>query len=266
MTSVNDISDFARIIREQPEWADTVRSLLLGQELLELPERFAESVLLTTENFMLVNRRIDDLETRMTQEFQLVNRRIDDLETRMTQEFQLVNRRIDDLETRMTQEFQLVNRRIDGLEIRMDRLEGRFGNFEGSDYERRVRTKILFRARNQMGLERPYLALTQDGLVAPQLDRVIAQAIDTGSIDLEQSQDLHDADLIIMGQNNRHAAVEISMTADGEDVTRAKRRAAVLSAATGDAVTAAIITANLPDTERDEAAANGVIPFIIPYP
>jgi hypothetical protein len=56
------------------------------------------------------------------------------------------------------------------------------------------------------------------------------------------------------------------MTADGEDVTRAKRRAAVLSAATGDAVTAAIITANLPDTERDEAAANGVIPFIIPYP
>ena len=248
MTSVNDISDFARIIREQPEWADTVRSLLLGQELLELPERFAESVLLTTENFKLVNRRIDDLETRMTQEFQLVNRRI------------------DDLETRMTQEFQLVNRRIDRLEIRMDRLEGRFGNFEGSDYERRVRTKVLFRARNQMGLERPYLALTQDGLVAPQLDRVIGQAVDNGSIDLEQSQDLHDADLIIMGQNNRHAAVEISMTADGEDVTRAKRRAAVLSAATGDAVTAVIITANLPDTERDEAAANGVIPFIIPYP
>ena len=248
MTSVNDISDFARIIREQPEWADTVRSLLLGQELLALPERFAESVLLTTENFKLVNRRIDDLETRMTQEFQLVNRRI------------------DDLETRMTQEFQLVNRRIDRLEIRMDRLEGRFGNFEGSDYERRVRTKVLFRARNQMGLERPYLALTQDGLVAPQLDRVIGQAVDNGSIDLEQSQDLHDADLIIMGQNNRHAAVEISMTADGEDVTRAKRRAAVLSAATGDAVTAAIITANLPDTERDEAAANGVIPFIIPYP
>ena len=266
MTSVNDISDFARIIREQPEWADTIRSLLLGQELLELPERFAESVQLTTESFKLVNRRIDDLETRMTQEFQLVNRRIDDLETRMTQEFQLVNRRIDDLETRMTQEFQLVNRRIDGLEIRMDRLEGRFGNFEGSDYERRVRTKILFRARNQMGLERPYLALTQDGLVAPQLDRVIAQAIDTGSIDLEQSQDLHDADLIIMGQNNRHAAVEISMTADGEDVTRAKRRAAVLSAATGDAVTAAIITANLPDTERDEAGRQRSNPVHHPVP
>jgi hypothetical protein len=125
---------------------------------------------------------------------------------------------------------------------------------------------MLFRARNLLGLERPYLALTQEGLVAPQLDSIIARAIDTGSIDLEQSQDLHDADLIIMGQNNRHTTIEISLTADSEDINRAKRRAEILSAATGDTVTPAIITATLPDTERDEAAANGVIPFLIPYP
>jgi hypothetical protein len=115
-------------------------------------------------------------------------------------------------------------------------------------------------------LERPYLALTQEGHVAPQLDSIIARAIDTGSIDLEQSQDLHDADLIIMGQNNRHTTIEISLTADSEDINRAKRRAEILSAATGDTVTPAIIKATLPDTERDEAAANGVIPFLIPYP
>ena len=219
MTSINDISDFARIIREQPEWADAIRSLLLGKELLELPERFAQFVQLTTENFQLVHQRLDNLETRM-----------------------------------------------DRLEVRMDRLEGRFGNFEGSEYERRIRTRMLFRARHLLGLERPYLALTQDGLVAPQLDSIITRAIDTGSIDLEQSQDLHETDLIIMGQNNRHTAIEISLTAGSEDIDRAKRRAEVLSAATGDTVTPAIITANLPDAERDEAAANGVIPFIVPYP
>ena len=233
MTTINDISDFARIIREQPEWADAIRSLLLGKELLELPERFAHFVQLTAENFQQVHQRLDGLDTRM-----------DGLDTRM-----------DGLDTRM-----------DGLDTRMDRLEGRFANFEGGEYERRVRTKFLFRARNQLGLERPYLALTQDGFVSPQLDSVIAHAIDTGSIDLQQIQDLHDADLIIMGQNNRHTAVEISMTADSEDITRAKRRAEVLSAATGDTVTAAIVTASLPDTERDQAAANGVTAFIIPYP
>ena len=169
---------------------------------------------------------------------------------------------MDGLETRMDG----LETRMDGLETRMDRLEGRFGNFEGGEYERRVRTKFLFRARNQLGLERPYVALTQDGFVAPQLDSVIAQAIDTGSIDPEQIQDLHDADLIIMGQNNLHTAVEISMTADSEDITRAKRRAEVLSAATGDTVTAVIIAASLPDKERAQAAANGVTTFIIPYP
>ena len=155
---------------------------------------------------------------------------------------------------------------MDTLKAGLDILKGRFSNFEGTEYERRIRTRMLFRARNLLGLERPYVALTQDGLVAPQLDSIIADAIDTGSIDVEQSQDLHETDLIIMGQNNRHTAVEVSLTADSEDITRAKRRAEVLSAATGDTVTAAIITANLPDTERDQAAANGVTAFIIPYP
>ena len=28
--SVNDITDVARILREQPEWADTIRNLLLS--------------------------------------------------------------------------------------------------------------------------------------------------------------------------------------------------------------------------------------------
>ena len=240
MTTINDISDFARIIREQPEWADAIRSLLLGKELLELPERFAHFVQLTAENFQLVHQRLDGLGTQMDG----LGTQMDGLGTRM-----------DGLDTRM-----------DGLDTRMDRLEGRFANFEGGEYERRVRTKFLFRARNQLGLERPYLALTQDGFVSPQLDSVIAHAIDTGSIDLQQIQDLHDSDLIIMGQNNHHTAVEISMTADSEDITRAKRRAEVLSAATGDTVTATIVTASLPDTERDQAAANGVTAFIIPYP
>ncbi len=44
MTTINDISDLARILRDRPDWADTLRSLLLTQELLELPARFAQMV------------------------------------------------------------------------------------------------------------------------------------------------------------------------------------------------------------------------------
>lgn len=30
--TVNDITDVARILREQPEWADTIRNLLLSRD------------------------------------------------------------------------------------------------------------------------------------------------------------------------------------------------------------------------------------------
>ena len=42
MTTINSIEDFARILRENPDWADTIRSLLLSKELLALPETFAK--------------------------------------------------------------------------------------------------------------------------------------------------------------------------------------------------------------------------------
>ena len=40
MTTINTIEDLARILREQPTWADALRALLLTKELLDLPVRF----------------------------------------------------------------------------------------------------------------------------------------------------------------------------------------------------------------------------------
>ena len=42
MTTVNDFVDILRIIREQPEWGDALRSALLSKELLEMPQTLAE--------------------------------------------------------------------------------------------------------------------------------------------------------------------------------------------------------------------------------
>lgn len=212
MTSINDIADLARILKEQPEWADTIRSLLLTEELLNLPARFAEFVQLTQESNRIANERLGRLETRL------------------------------------------------------DRLEGRFSNFEGSDYERRVRTKALVRAKDILGIENPYLALTQDGTIAPQLNSVIAQAIANGAISREQSTDLHDTDLIISDHNNRHVVVEVSFTADEDDVARAKRRAGILRTATGGTVTPVVITAILSHAQSVRAIDQEVTTFVIPYP
>ena len=212
MTSINDIADLARILKEQPEWAHTIRSLLLSEELLNLPARFAEFVQLTQESNRIANERLGRLETRL------------------------------------------------------DRLEGRFSNFEGSDYERRVRTKAMVRARDILGIENPYLALTQDGTIAPQLNSIIAQAIANGAISREQSTDLYDSDLIISDDSNRYSVVEVSLTADEDDIARVKRRADTMRAATGGTVTPVVITAILNDAQSAQAAAEEVTTFVIPYP
>ena len=58
MTAINDIRDLLQILREQPDWADQVRAVLLSQELLELPGKVA--VLAATVE--TINRRLDRLE------------------------------------------------------------------------------------------------------------------------------------------------------------------------------------------------------------
>ena len=40
MTTINTIEDLARILRDQPTWAEVLRALLLTQELLDLPGQF----------------------------------------------------------------------------------------------------------------------------------------------------------------------------------------------------------------------------------
>ena len=63
MTTINDISDLIRIIRQDPDWAEALRSVLLSKELLALPETFAAFVSETRENSRIVNQRLHAIET-----------------------------------------------------------------------------------------------------------------------------------------------------------------------------------------------------------
>ena len=236
MTTINDIGDLARILREQPEWADAIRGVLLSKELLDLPRQFARLV----DLFDRMESRQDGMETRLGR----MESKQDGMETRLD--------RVED--------------RLDRIEARLDRLEGRVGNLEGSDYERKIRYRVLARVRQHFDLEEPYLGLTQNDPEAPSLSRAITSAVRSGSISSEESEDLHDTDLIIMGLNDHHVAVEVSMTADSGDIARVKRRAVILGRATGHVAMPALATANLAGLQREQAAAEDVAVFVIPYP
>ena len=219
MTTINTIEDLARILREQPTWAEALRALLLTQELLDLPGRF--------DRFVEAQREASEAQ-------------------------QETNR--------------LTDRRLNAIEERMDRVEGQLGNLQGGQYERTVRTKALARSRFTLGFTGSYVALNQDGLTDPRLNSAIDRAIRNGLVRQDGCADLFEADLIISAEDNRHAVVEVSLTADQDDIDRAKTRAGILAAITEGAVTPVVITSRLNPAQSDQAEAAGVTTFIMPYP
>ena len=67
-TTINDISDLARILDEHPEWVDTLRSLLLTRETLDLPaalDRLTELVNDSIREQRETNQRADQRLARL---------------------------------------------------------------------------------------------------------------------------------------------------------------------------------------------------------
>ena len=240
MTTINTIEDLVRILREQPAWAEAVRSLLLTDDLLDLParfDRFVQSQEETNRSQEETNRRLSETQAQQSQ---------------LLAELKEIN---EDTRQRLTT-----------LEARFDRMEGRFSNYEGEQYERMVRAKALARSQFTLGLDSVYYALTQDGIVDPRFIRAVNYALREGRVTTTDSGDLFETDLIISGGDNRHAVFEISLTVDDYDIRRARERADILQTITGGAVSPAVITARIDDTRYDQADAQRVTVFIIPYP
>ena len=233
MTTINTIEDLARILRDQPTWAEALRALLMTQELLDLPGRF--------DRFVEAQREFNQAQ----------------------QEANEVQREFNQAQREFNQAQQETNRLTDQ---RLNTIEGRLGNLEGGQYERTVRTRALARSRFILGFTGSYVALNQDGLTDPRLNSAIDRAIRAGLVSQDGCADLFEADLIISAEDNRHAVVEVSLTADRDDIDRAKTRAGTLAAITEGAVTPIIITSRLNPAQSAQAEAARVTTFVIPYP
>ena len=252
-TVINDIADLVRILHERPDWLEAVRGIVVGEDLLRLPDEVAKFVEATNENFRLVHERLDRLEAGQAQ----TNQRLDSLEGR----FDHLEGRFDHLEGR----FDHLEGRFDRMERRFNRMEGRFSNFEGNEYERLSRRRILFNTVTLLGLSNPAIALTQDDQSTPELHGGVHRAIRSGRISLEQAGDLMEADLIIADDDGKHVLVESSITAANRDVERAARRAGTLAVALDATVVPVVATASIAEPQRALAEQQGVTVFIVNY-
>ena len=84
LTNVNDIADLVQILQDRPEWRNTVRGLIVGEELANLPQALATFIDATNDNFSLVHQRLERLETGVAE-----------LKTDMNHRFNQLNGRLD---------------------------------------------------------------------------------------------------------------------------------------------------------------------------
>ncbi|MYE54880.1 MAG: hypothetical protein F4X34_06775 [Chloroflexi bacterium] len=61
MTTINTMQDLTRLLRENPEWRDEIRRELLTEELLELPQRFAEYTKVADKRLNAIENKLDSL-------------------------------------------------------------------------------------------------------------------------------------------------------------------------------------------------------------
>ncbi len=244
MTTVNDFIDILRIIREQPEWGDALRSALLSKELLEMPQTLAEFA-------KAANKRFDRLEEGQVR----LESDASELKTGQAR----LEGDVSELKTGQARQED----RQERFDRTLSRLEGEVGNLRGDAYELKVGNNILSligqhtdiipirvlkgsRAPNDMTFLNPIYEARSKGIITER-ERLDAFAVD---MVLEGRRETEEATLFIV--------VEVSRTIADSDVNRASERAGIVQKATGRQALPAVVGAHADDTRRQLAQERNV--------
>ena len=222
MITVNDFVDILRIIREQPEWGDALRSALLSRELLEMPQTLAEFAKAT-------ERRLATLESDVAG--------------------------VKESQARLEED-------VVGLKAGQARLEGSVGNLRGVAYEQKVASNIGTIVQGPLGLRRVRLLKGYGAAEPMAFHDLMDAAQDRGAISDQERLEVGSADLVIQGERHLgrtplYVVVEVSVTAADSDINRAANRSELLRRAIGMDSAGAIVSVNIdPDrlrlaTEKD---------------
>ena len=218
MTTINTIEDLVRVLDENPEWVEALRSRLLSRELLELPEKFAQFVETTSKRFDAIERRMDNSD-----------------------------RRFDAFEGRFDAFEQSTDRHFQRIEDTLSYLKGAHArNAAIEDSPDIARSMGRRQVRN---LTRSDLWAIIDAADVSDIPANVLASFRRADLIMEAT----DPD----GETG-YIAVEISFTVDDRDVIRAVRNAAFLTRFTGHPAHAAVAGINRDDRIEDRLASGEV--------
>lgn len=266
-TAINDISDLARILAEHPEWAETLRSLLLTRELVELPEKVAQltervdrlileqrEIIRRLDEFIQEQREINRELRKFNQEQREINRRVDQRLARLEEIALRSEERLTNLETETGQ----LRIQVGNLENQVGNLEDHVGHLRGDALENRLHGNIRPLVCQRFGLRRPVVLKSRFISLDAALYEQLYEAESGGVITEDQLLQLEQADFILAAQRKESRAalylvVEVSRTVNERDIARAHSRAATLAAATGVETLPLVIGNFIPEPQERQA-------------
>ena len=233
MTTVNDFVDILRIIREQPEWGEALRSALLSKEVLELPQRLAEFS-------EAANRKFDRLEGDAVE--------------------------LKEGQARPEGDVAGLKEGQTRLERSVGRLEGQVGNLRGNFYEQRIGDTISSIMSDRIDIR--VRALKRANLDDDsEFFDLIHGAEGRGAISSRERSDLAKADIVLQERGRpdaatRYIVVDVSTTLADHDVIRSAERAAIMQRATDGTALPLVVCAYV-DEARERLAEELNVTLVI---
>ncbi len=234
MSTISNTADLLRLLREDPDFRDEVRRLLLTQELIELPERFARFVTYAEQQFAEIRGDII---------------------------------RIDGNIAEIRGDIIRIDGNITRIDSNITEIRGDLGRLNGAEYERQVSrsfasyASMAFRGLYNRRLRRNRLLHSKAQGIGREFEELLSNAVDNGSINESEAIDLELADAVMRGEDSEvpvYYVGEISISVNNDDIERAVVRADILNKVTGSTTWPMVIGETIPEPQRARAGSEQV--------
>ena len=296
MTTPSRINEILHEMEQDPELAQALRDTILGQEISALPAAVAQNQSLIIglmerqlELARAVNTALDAVVSAMSQAgentagaLEAHGRRIEGVESALAELREEGQRTRESLGQVLTDVKQL---RADMTETKADvkqlqsdmtqvktdvrSIDGRLDRGFGTNYETKVAQNVRSILGQQAGVRSSRVLKGPNLRTDPGFDRQVESAEASGAITEDESDELLLLDLIVSGtrtgtRERVYAGIEVSITANADDVNRAADRAEILRKVTGGPALAAVIAARVEAPQRELAAQREVAVAVHP--
>ena len=230
-STIGTMEDLLRVLDENPEWLEALRTRLLTRELLELPQRFAEFAAETRQQFAEHGKILAEHGKILAEHTKMLAEH-----TKMFAEHRAMLAEHDKRLDRLVEQVSALTATTASLESEMKAMRIGMGQIKGA-HARNVAVEGAGFLAQDMGLRLTRVLSTED-IVALML------AGDLGDTPTNVLRSFRKADIVMEAVDESGAdccvAVEVSYTADGRDTTRAVRNAGMLARLTGKPTRAAV--------------------------